>query len=103
MLVTYDPGDDATNVSLTDTPVAKTRQLSDSVSIDLDEGGTQVGVELLMTPSSVTSSVLAPLLAGYPGLSGVDKVLHRLSLPATAETGARHCSERGESGGFLLV
>lgn len=103
MLVTYDPGDDATYVSLTDTPVAKTRQLSDSVSIDLDEGGTQVGVELLMTPSSVTSSVLAPLLAGYPGLSGVDKVLHRLSLPATAETGARHCSERGESGGFLLV
>ena len=63
MLVTYDPEADATYVSLTDTPVAKTRQFGDSVSVDLDEVGSPVGVELLMTPASVTSGVLTPLLA----------------------------------------
>ncbi len=84
MLVTYDPEADATYVSLTDTPVAKTRQFGDSVSVDLDEVGSPVGVELLMAPASVTSGVLAPLLAEYPRLSGVGEVLHRLSAPAPA-------------------
>ena len=84
MLVTYDPEADATYGSLTDTPVAKTRQFGDSVSVDLDEVGSPVGVELLMTPASVTSGVLTPLLVEYPRLSGVGKVLRRLSAPATA-------------------
>jgi uncharacterized protein YuzE len=84
VLVTYDPEADATYVSLADTPVTKTRQFGDSVSVDLDQIGNPVGVELLMTPASVTSGVLAPLIEEYPRLSSVGDVLHRLSLPATA-------------------
>lgn len=44
-------GAGATYVSLTDTPVARIRQFGDSVPIDLDEGGTQVGVELQPSPA----------------------------------------------------
>ncbi|MHB1711731.1 MAG: DUF2283 domain-containing protein [Acidimicrobiales bacterium] len=84
MLVTYDPEADATYVLLADSPVAKTRQFGDSVSVDLDQEGSPIGVELLMTPASVTSRILAPLIAEYPRLSSVVGVLHRLSLPATA-------------------
>lgn len=84
MLVTYDPEADATYVLLADAPVTKTRQFGDSVSVDLDQAGSPVGVELLMTPASVTGGVLAPLVEEYPKLSSVGDVLRRLSLSATA-------------------
>jgi uncharacterized protein YuzE len=84
VLVTYDPEADATYVAISDAEVTETRQFGDSVSVDLDEAGLPVGVELLMAPASATDGVLSPLLAEYPGLSNVGDVLHRLSLPATA-------------------
>ncbi len=84
MLVTYDPEANATYVSLSDAPVAETVQLRDSVSVDLDESGEPVGVELLMAPAAATDDVLALAIDRYPNLSNVANALRQIGLPATA-------------------
>lgn len=84
MLVTYDPDADATYVAVSDAPVTETRRFGDSISVDLDEEGTPVGVELLMAPRDATDQVLAPLTDAYPNLITVRDALRRLVLPASA-------------------
>lgn len=71
MLVQYDPDVGATYVVLSETPCARTVEVSDLVAVDVDEHGDPVGVEFAVAVHQITESMIAGVVSVFPELKAV--------------------------------
>ena len=69
MLVSYDPDAGATYVELSKAPVHHTIEVNDVVMADVDATGAPVGLEFLVLPDKITTSMLQALRAHFPDLA----------------------------------
>ena len=82
MVVEYDAEVSTFYVQVTETQVTRTIEVSAFVSVDVDEDGNVVGLELLCLPSTVTVDERASLEARFPvaiGALAEVELLTRLS------------------------
>lgn len=59
MKITYDPEADALYVALRDVPASDSIDIEDGVSVDLDDGGHIIGLEVLDASTRLTPEELA--------------------------------------------
>ena len=75
MMVQYDPEAGATYVELTDASVARTVNVGDLVTVDVDEAGQPVGIDFAVLPSKITDSMLYAVADHFPALK--ELALHK--------------------------
>lgn len=68
MMVHYDPEAGATYVELTGADVARTVNVGDLVSVDVDANGEPVGIDFAVLPSKITDSMLFAIADHFPSL-----------------------------------
>ncbi len=68
MRIEEDPITGATYVTLRDNSVARTVDVTDLITVDLDGAGDVVGVDFAMPPSELTPDEVRSILSTYPEL-----------------------------------
>jgi uncharacterized protein YuzE len=68
MMVQYDTEAGATYVQLTEGDVARTVNVGDLVSVDVDAHGQPVGLDFAVLPSKITDSMLYAVADRFPAL-----------------------------------
>jgi uncharacterized protein YuzE len=82
MQLSYDLNVDALYISLSDQPVARTREIDDNTSIDLAEDGTVTGIEVISVRHPWP---LASILADY-GIQDAEQAQLRAYFPLAAHS-----------------